>query len=198
MFFVLQVVSVNPADKVVKLSDGILQQYDQLLISTGCRSESSSPCCSSFLLENRRLWFPQQPNSPDCVHRARPLSCPGCGLQGVKLLQNHDDAKEIHNSCLGRKAVVIGASFIGDYNIWFLHIAQKVACCFLFCIDYQVEMMLLLDGGCVNRTLGAPGRGGGLGGLMSTKPTSPKPHETHNAKPHYSNLQTIIEYQNYK
>ncbi|XP_035478835.1 apoptosis inducing factor mitochondria associated 4 isoform X1 [Scophthalmus maximus] len=76
-----EVVSVNPADKVVKLSDGILQQYDQLLISTGCR--------------------------------ARPLSCPGCGLQGVKLLQNHDDAKEIHNSCLGRKAVVIGASFIG-------------------------------------------------------------------------------------
>uniref|UniRef100_A0A8D3CHA3 Apoptosis inducing factor mitochondria associated 4 n=1 Tax=Scophthalmus maximus TaxID=52904 RepID=A0A8D3CHA3_SCOMX len=60
-----EVVSVNPADKVVKLSDGILQQYDQLLISTGCR--------------------------------ARPLSCPGCGLQGVKLLQNHDDMLEEQN-----------------------------------------------------------------------------------------------------
>uniref|UniRef100_A0A8C4GJN2 Apoptosis inducing factor mitochondria associated 4 n=1 Tax=Dicentrarchus labrax TaxID=13489 RepID=A0A8C4GJN2_DICLA len=33
-----EVVSVNPADKSVKLSNGTLQQYDQLLISTGCRA----------------------------------------------------------------------------------------------------------------------------------------------------------------
>ncbi|GLD57277.1 apoptosis-inducing factor 3-like protein [Lates japonicus] len=76
-----EVVSVNSADKAVMLSDGILQRYDQLLISTGCR--------------------------------ARPLSCPGCDLQGVKLLQSYEDAREIHNSCLGQKAVIIGASFIG-------------------------------------------------------------------------------------
>ncbi|XP_039986021.1 apoptosis inducing factor mitochondria associated 4 [Xiphias gladius] len=76
-----EVVSVNPADKTVKLSDGILQHYDQLLISTGCR--------------------------------AQPLRCPGCDLQGVKLLQNYEDAKDIYNSCLGQKTVVIGASFIG-------------------------------------------------------------------------------------
>ncbi|XP_069545840.1 apoptosis inducing factor mitochondria associated 4 [Brachyistius frenatus] len=76
-----EVVSVNTADKVVKINDGTLQLYDQLLISTGCR--------------------------------AQPLSCPGSDLEGVKLLQSHEDAKEIHNSCLGRKAVVIGASFIG-------------------------------------------------------------------------------------
>ncbi|XP_032361762.1 apoptosis inducing factor mitochondria associated 4 [Etheostoma spectabile] len=76
-----EVVSVNPADKVVKLGDGTLQHYDQLLISTGCR--------------------------------ARPLDCPGWDLKGVKLLQRYEDAKEIHNSCLGQKAVVIGASFIG-------------------------------------------------------------------------------------
>ncbi|KAF1393990.1 hypothetical protein PFLUV_G00021860 [Perca fluviatilis] len=76
-----EVVSVNPADKVVKLGDGTLQHYDQLLISTGCR--------------------------------ARPLGCPGWDLKGVKLLQRYEDAKEIHNSCLGQKAVVIGASFIG-------------------------------------------------------------------------------------
>uniref|UniRef100_A0A8C2XAW1 Apoptosis inducing factor mitochondria associated 4 n=1 Tax=Cyclopterus lumpus TaxID=8103 RepID=A0A8C2XAW1_CYCLU len=31
-----EVVSVNPADKAVKLSDGSLQRYDQLLIATGC------------------------------------------------------------------------------------------------------------------------------------------------------------------
>ncbi|XP_036979135.1 apoptosis inducing factor mitochondria associated 4 isoform X1 [Acanthopagrus latus] len=76
-----EVVSVNPADKVVKLNDGTLQHYDQLLISTGCR--------------------------------ARPLSCPGSNLAGVKLLQTYEDAKEIHSSSLGQKAVVIGASFIG-------------------------------------------------------------------------------------
>ncbi|XP_040901679.1 apoptosis inducing factor mitochondria associated 4 [Toxotes jaculatrix] len=76
-----EVVSVNSAVKTVKLSDGILQHYDKLLISTGCR--------------------------------ARPLSCPGSDLQGVKLLESYEDAKEIHNSCLGQKAVVIGASFIG-------------------------------------------------------------------------------------
>ncbi|XP_051254775.1 apoptosis inducing factor mitochondria associated 4 isoform X2 [Dicentrarchus labrax] len=76
-----EVVSVNPADKSVKLSNGTLQQYDQLLISTGCR--------------------------------ARPLNCPGWDLKGVKLLQSYEDAKEIHSSCVGQKAVVIGASFIG-------------------------------------------------------------------------------------
>nr|XP_033488081.1 apoptosis inducing factor mitochondria associated 4 [Epinephelus lanceolatus] len=76
-----EVVSVNPADKVVKLSDGTLQHYDQLLISTGCR--------------------------------AQPLNCPGSDLTGVKLLQRYEDAQEIHSSCLGQRAVVIGASFIG-------------------------------------------------------------------------------------
>ncbi|XP_061775167.1 apoptosis inducing factor mitochondria associated 4 [Nerophis ophidion] len=45
--------------------------------------------------------------------RARPLGCPGSELKGVKLLQSHEDAKEIHTSCLGRKVVVVGASFIG-------------------------------------------------------------------------------------
>ncbi|XP_041667377.1 apoptosis inducing factor mitochondria associated 4 [Cheilinus undulatus] len=76
-----EVVSVNPANKTVKLSDSTLQHYDQLLISTGCR--------------------------------ARPLSCPGSELKGVKLLENYEDAKEINSSCLGHKAVIIGASFIG-------------------------------------------------------------------------------------
>lgn len=51
---------------------------------------------------------------PCFVHRARPLNCPGSDLKGVKLLQSYEDAKEIHNSSLGQKAVVIGASFIGN------------------------------------------------------------------------------------
>ncbi|CAG6003880.1 unnamed protein product [Menidia menidia] len=78
---VVQVVSVSTADKLVKISDGTSQRYDQLLISTGCR--------------------------------ARPLSCPGSDLKGVQLLQTYEDAKEIHTSSQGKKAVVIGASFIG-------------------------------------------------------------------------------------
>lgn len=48
------------------------------------------------------------------VHRARTLSCPGWDLKGVKLLQSHNDAKEIHTSSQGHRVVVIGASFIGD------------------------------------------------------------------------------------
>ncbi|RVE64778.1 hypothetical protein OJAV_G00129220 [Oryzias javanicus] len=37
-----EVVSVNPADKAVKMSDGTVQHYDQLLISTGCRARPLS------------------------------------------------------------------------------------------------------------------------------------------------------------
>uniref|UniRef100_A0A3Q0SPM8 Apoptosis inducing factor mitochondria associated 4 n=1 Tax=Amphilophus citrinellus TaxID=61819 RepID=A0A3Q0SPM8_AMPCI len=60
-----EVVSVNPANKEVKMSDGTLQRYDQLLISTGCR--------------------------------ARPLTCPGSDLKGVKLLETYKDMLEEKN-----------------------------------------------------------------------------------------------------
>uniref|UniRef100_A0A3Q4H9V6 Apoptosis inducing factor mitochondria associated 4 n=1 Tax=Neolamprologus brichardi TaxID=32507 RepID=A0A3Q4H9V6_NEOBR len=60
-----EVVSVNPAKKEVKMSDGTLQHYDQLLIATGCR--------------------------------ARPLTCPGSDLEGVKLLQSYEDMLEEKN-----------------------------------------------------------------------------------------------------
>ncbi|XP_072318795.1 apoptosis inducing factor mitochondria associated 4 [Eucyclogobius newberryi] len=76
-----EVVSVNTVDHEVKLCDGSLQHYDQLVIATGCR--------------------------------ARPLSCPGWDLGGVKLLQSYEDAKDIHTLSMGRKAVVVGTSFIG-------------------------------------------------------------------------------------
>lgn len=45
--------------------------------------------------------------------RARPLGCPGQHLEGVHLLQTHQDAKEIHHSSQGQRAVIVGASFIG-------------------------------------------------------------------------------------
>lgn len=50
------------------------------------------------------------------IDRARSLSCPGSDLKGVHLLQCYDDAKEIHASSVGQRAVVIGASFIGNYS----------------------------------------------------------------------------------
>ena len=60
VFFILQVVSVNPADKTVRLGDGTVQHYDQLLISTGCRLESSQSCSSSLLetVGDRNIDFP--------------------------------------------------------------------------------------------------------------------------------------------
>lgn len=45
--------------------------------------------------------------------RARPLSCPGSHLEGVRLLESYKDAKEIHLSSVGHRAVIVGASFIG-------------------------------------------------------------------------------------
>lgn len=70
--------------------------------------------------------------SPSLVLRARPLNCPGWNLKGVKLLQSHDDAKEIHASCQGHKVVVIGASFIGCQIHY--HWIQLL-------FDYLVDMM---------------------------------------------------------
>uniref|UniRef100_A0A672ZDM6 Apoptosis inducing factor mitochondria associated 4 n=1 Tax=Sphaeramia orbicularis TaxID=375764 RepID=A0A672ZDM6_9TELE len=48
-----EVVSVNAAEKVVKISDGTLQHYDQLLISTGCRARSLS--CPGWDLEGVKM-----------------------------------------------------------------------------------------------------------------------------------------------
>uniref|UniRef100_A0AAQ4PFR5 Apoptosis inducing factor mitochondria associated 4 n=1 Tax=Gasterosteus aculeatus aculeatus TaxID=481459 RepID=A0AAQ4PFR5_GASAC len=56
-----EVVSVDPAEKSVKLSDGSLQRYDQLLISTGCRSASafgpSSFSTNKRMLEEKNVKF---------------------------------------------------------------------------------------------------------------------------------------------
>uniref|UniRef100_A0A674CJX9 Apoptosis inducing factor mitochondria associated 4 n=1 Tax=Salmo trutta TaxID=8032 RepID=A0A674CJX9_SALTR len=63
-------------------------------------------------MQKELLFYPRLPLFlPPC--RARPLSCPGSELEGVRILQSYEDAKEIHQSCVGKKAVVVGASFIG-------------------------------------------------------------------------------------
>uniref|UniRef100_A0A3Q3E496 Apoptosis inducing factor mitochondria associated 4 n=1 Tax=Hippocampus comes TaxID=109280 RepID=A0A3Q3E496_HIPCM len=58
---------------------------------------------------------------------ARPLSCPGSDLAGVKLLQRYEDAKDIHASCLGHKAVVVGTSFIMEVASYLSNKASSVA-----------------------------------------------------------------------
>ncbi|KAM9800860.1 apoptosis inducing factor mitochondria associated 4 [Neosynchiropus ocellatus] len=63
------------------------------------------------LSDNTSLRYDQLLVATGC--RSRPLNCPGKDLKGVKLLQNYEDAKEIHSLGVGRKAVIIGASFIG-------------------------------------------------------------------------------------
>ncbi|XP_012680667.2 apoptosis inducing factor mitochondria associated 4 [Clupea harengus] len=45
--------------------------------------------------------------------RARPMACPGADLENVRLLESFQDAQDIHNLCAGKKAVVVGTSFIG-------------------------------------------------------------------------------------
>ncbi|XP_056612916.1 apoptosis inducing factor mitochondria associated 4 [Triplophysa dalaica] len=45
--------------------------------------------------------------------RARPLQCPGAEMENVKLLQNYKDATEIHQISSGKRAVIVGTSFIG-------------------------------------------------------------------------------------
>ncbi|XP_056329563.1 apoptosis inducing factor mitochondria associated 4 [Danio aesculapii] len=76
-----EVKSVDTDAKTVTFQDGTIQNYDQLLISTG--------------------------------GRARPLQCPGAELENIKLLQTYEDASEIHQISAGKKAVIVGTSFIG-------------------------------------------------------------------------------------
>ncbi|XP_070591619.1 LOW QUALITY PROTEIN: apoptosis-inducing factor 3-like [Erythrolamprus reginae] len=76
-----QVVSLDPAGKMVHFQDGRSQAYSSLLIATG-----SSP---------------------------RRLRCPGCSLENVRLLLTPEDANLILDLALGKRVVIVGASFIG-------------------------------------------------------------------------------------
>lgn len=42
------------------------------------------------------------------------MACPGADLENVRLLEYFNDAQNIHNLCVGKKAVVVGTSFIGE------------------------------------------------------------------------------------
>ncbi|XP_077396835.1 apoptosis inducing factor mitochondria associated 4 isoform X1 [Festucalex cinctus] len=96
---------------IVLRSSEFFQQYgievrtEQEAVSVNTRDKAVTMKDGSLLRYDQLLI------STGC--RARPLSCPGSDLTGVKLLQRYEDGKDIHASCLGRKAVVVGASFIG-------------------------------------------------------------------------------------
>ncbi|XP_076591782.1 apoptosis inducing factor mitochondria associated 4 [Chaetodon auriga] len=91
-----------------------LEFYQQYGIEVWTQKEvvSVSPADKAVKLnDGTSQHFDQLLVSTGC--RAKQLQCPGSDLKGVKLLETYEDAKEIHSSCLGQNAVVIGASFIG-------------------------------------------------------------------------------------
>ncbi|KAM9332837.1 apoptosis-inducing factor 3-like [Pholidichthys leucotaenia] len=45
--------------------------------------------------------------------RAKGLDVPGMNLDNVKMLETPEDARQIHNACLGCKVVLVGTSFVG-------------------------------------------------------------------------------------
>lgn len=67
------------------------------------------------------------------VSRARPLQCPGAEMENVKLLQNYKDATEIHQISSGKRAIIVGTSFIGiqKTNVKFFYTHSSVKLCIL-------------------------------------------------------------------
>lgn len=80
-------------------------------------------------------WQEHVPSSAS-VHRGRHLSCPGWALKGVKLLQTHEDATEIHTSCQGRSVVVIGTSFIGYRHFYSFSV---LVCSCVFTVEHEAS-----------------------------------------------------------
>lgn len=95
----LHALNLNPWGVKKKAFEAALERKETRKSSDLLWSHDDKDLCSCFCF----------------VDRARALSCPGWDLKGVKLLQTHDDANEIHTSCQGQNAVIIGASFIGYY-----------------------------------------------------------------------------------
>lgn len=86
------------------------------------------------------------------IDRARPLSCPGSDLTGVKLLQRYEDAKDIHASCLGHKAVVVGTSFIGCHVFSSYVLTKYTHVFFVFVFDTFLISTPLIHPCIFNRT----------------------------------------------
>lgn len=45
--------------------------------------------------------------------RAKSLNVPGMNLDNVKMLETPEDARQIHEACMGSKVVLVGTSFVG-------------------------------------------------------------------------------------
>uniref|UniRef100_A0A3Q3GWW2 Apoptosis inducing factor mitochondria associated 4 n=1 Tax=Labrus bergylta TaxID=56723 RepID=A0A3Q3GWW2_9LABR len=95
-----EVVSVNPANKAVKLSNGTLQCYDQLLISTGCRARPLN--CPGADLKGVKLL--QSFEDAKEIHS----SCLGHKVKGVRLKSG---------AVLEADVVIAG---IGDFSSFYL------------------------------------------------------------------------------
>lgn len=77
----------------------------------------SSPQAPGPDLENLEFFF-----HPECysffltcnLHfRAKSLNVPGINLENVKMLETPEDARQIHEACIGSKVVLVGTSFVG-------------------------------------------------------------------------------------
>ncbi|XP_038139938.1 apoptosis inducing factor mitochondria associated 4 [Cyprinodon tularosa] len=99
------------SSNILLRQDDFYQQYG-IEMWIGKEVVSVNPTKKSVMMSNgSSVLYDQLLISTGC--RARSLSCPGSDLKGVHLLQCYDNAKEIHASSVGKRAVVIGASFIG-------------------------------------------------------------------------------------
>uniref|UniRef100_H3DFC3 Apoptosis inducing factor mitochondria associated 5 n=1 Tax=Tetraodon nigroviridis TaxID=99883 RepID=H3DFC3_TETNG len=45
--------------------------------------------------------------------RAKSLNVPGMNLENVKMLETPEDARQIHDACMGSRVVLVGTSFVG-------------------------------------------------------------------------------------
>lgn len=55
-----------------------------------------------------------QKQSHDLYFRAKSLNVPGINLDNVKMLETPEDARQIHEACMGSRVVLVGTSFVGN------------------------------------------------------------------------------------
>ncbi|KAJ8367898.1 hypothetical protein SKAU_G00079260 [Synaphobranchus kaupii] len=128
----------NYGGRIVMVTRDDLPPYDRTKLSKVLNVDWSSILLRQrefFQQHNIEVWTEKQVESLDTeqgavtlsdgsVHRydqlliatgcrPRAIECPGADLLGVRGLQTADDARKIDQSCEGRKAVIIGSSFIG-------------------------------------------------------------------------------------
>lgn len=58
--------------------------------------------------------------------RAKSLNVPGINLENVKMLETPEDARQIHEACVGSKVVLVGTSFVGTVvSVFTLYLTKK-------------------------------------------------------------------------